>query len=79
MWRHTLDSVNDEQTPEPLTDAELDELDAAMTDRARLLDDLQQEQMADMRRYRAEVDRRNPPGTVHEFRPRPGWSDGCSL
>jgi hypothetical protein len=71
----------DDEAPEPLTDAELDELDATITDRARLLDELQQEQMADFRRFRAEVDRRNPAATVHEFRPRPGGgaSDGCSL
>lgn len=78
-----------ENAPQPMTDAELDALDASMTDRELLIAELQAEQREDVRRMRLELARRrreDTGATVHPIRPARGKpedgptpNDGCSL
>jgi hypothetical protein len=56
--------------PRPLTDAELDELDASITDRVQRKRELEDEIVVLVRRYRAELSRRSA-ADVRDFRPRP--------
>jgi hypothetical protein len=68
--------MSDETTP--LTEAELDALDAEITRDSQTLRTMQDELDAKVRRFRAEVRRRREtaPGTVHHFPIRPAGDLG---
>jgi hypothetical protein len=62
--------VNEDDTP--MTDAELDALDADITRDEDTIHAMEAALLAKVRRYRAELNRRSrPPGTVHQMFPPP--------
>lgn len=68
--------MTEEHPPEPLwTDAQLDELDAEITDLMWSARDLNDVINAKVLQLRTERDRREK-GNVHQFRPRPGNKTG---
>lgn len=61
-----------EEQPVPLTDDELDALDAEIARDMALVRAMNDDVMAKVRRFRAGLAQRGPSATVHEFRARSG-------
>lgn len=69
--------MSEEPPDGSLSDDELDALDAEIARDMAIIRQLEEQLQVKLRRYRAELAfRRRQPGTVHEFRPRPGGEPG---